>query len=207
MATGAVLITLIRDRAELDVNHSSMTDTVLLRWINQGLGRISLVADWPWLRATETATLAAAATQLPLPTGWLRTLLLTHDDTAEPLVRAHLKMIRRVPVADTGRPTIYAADGSRVLIRRVPERAYTFTHDYIRFEPALATTSDSPLIPDAYNQMLVEWVAVKAFQKDHKMDDAQEAKADFAACVRDAKDNINQGREPLSVNVRPGGFI
>lgn len=208
MATGAELITLIRDRAELDTNHSALTDTVLLRWINQGLNRLSLIADWPWLRATETNSSAIAGTeQLTLPTGWLRTILLTHVDTAEPLGRAHLKMIRRILPSQQGRPQVYAADGSRVFIRPVPNAAFSFVHDYVRSEPALGSTSASPLLPDAYNQMLIEWVAAKAFQKDRKTDKAQDAKADFFAAVKDARDNINQGREPLSISVRPGAWF
>lgn len=204
---GAEIITRVRDRAQLDANNSALTDPVLLRLINAGLQRLSLVADWPWLRATENNSLAAAAQQLTLPTGWLRTILLTHSDTAEPLTRAHLKIVRRVLVTDTGRPSIYAADGSRVFIRRVPSAAYTLIHDYVRSEPALASTAGVPLITDAYAQMLVEWVAVKAFQKDRKMDEAVEAKADFFAAMKDARDNINQGREPLTITPRPGGWF
>ncbi len=207
MATGTALLVLIRDRAELDANHTSLTNTVLLRWLNQGLSRISLIADWPWLRATETNSVVAGAETLTLPTGWLRTILLTHADTAEPLTRAHLKVIRRVLPSDRGRPTIYAADGSRVFIRRAADGAYSFIHDYVRSEPALAAVGDTPLIPDPYNQMLIEWVAVKALQNDRKADKAQDAKADFLAAVKDTRDNINQGREPLSITVRPGGWF
>lgn len=204
---GAEIITRVRDRAELDVNHSALTDAVLLRLVNAGLQRLALAADWPWLRATETNSVAAGAEQLTLPTGWIRTLLLTHSDIAEPLTRAHLKVIRRVLVTDVGRPSLYAADGSRVFIRRVPDGAYDFIHDYVRTEPALVGTDGVPLIPEAYSQMLVEWVAVKAFQKDRKTDEAIEAKADFYAALKDARDNINQGREPLTITPRPGGWF
>ncbi|HYF46988.1 MAG TPA: hypothetical protein VD926_12300 [Acidimicrobiales bacterium] len=200
----AALKTRIRDRAGLTTSDSLVTSAVLLRLINAGLNTIALEADWPWLRVKTTLTTVAGTDEVSPPSLWLRTISLTHADTGEPLVRRHIKVLDRVPSTTQGRPYLYAVDGGKLTLRYTPNGAYSLVHRYVKSETELVADEDVPLLPEAYSQGLVEWCAAKALTMKKETERAQEAKMDYGAWLKRARDNINQGREPLRVEVRPG---
>lgn len=200
------LITAIRDRAELDANSTLMTDAVLLRLLNRALAQVSLEANWPWLRTSESAVSVAGTATLTLPTGWLRTLSLTETVVGEPLVRRPARIIDRMGTEHPGRPYLYSAEGSVITLGPTPDAVYTYTHRYLRSEPVL--TTGAPLIPEAYSQGVVEWAAIKAFQKTQAgAEKVAQAVADYRDWLVRTRDNINQSAETLRVEPREGAWF
>jgi len=200
----AEIRTRVRDRAGLTTTDTLVTEAVLTRIINAGLNTLALEADWPWLRVKTDLTTVAGQAEYDPPALWLRTISLTHSDTGEPLARRHVKVLDRIPATSTGRPFQYAVDGGKITLRYTPNGVLTLVHRYVKSEPTLVDADDTPLLPEAYGQGLIEWCAAKAYTMKKDVERTQEAKLDYAAWLKRARDNINQGREPLRVEVRPG---
>lgn len=194
------LETAVLDRTGYLSTDSLLTTAVLDRFINRALFAFSLGGDWPWLYVNETKALSTA-TFTPT-SGWRRTVDLVHQDTGEPLVRRAVRVLDQIPATITGRPSLYAISGGVVNVRVVPDGPYNLTHRYIRTEPPVA--SGNVLTPWEQSDPIVHLAAAKAFTLKKDMVRAQEAKVDYATALRRIKDDINQGRELLRVEVRPG---
>ncbi len=203
--TTAELITALEDRAELDPNSVLMTAAVKLRLINRALAQVTLEADWPWLRSSASAVSVAGTATLVLPTGWIRSLALTETVTGEPMLRRPVRILDRN--TGRGRPYLYAVDGSVLTLSPTPDAVYTYTHRYLRSEPVLAA-GETPLMPEVYSQGIIEWAAIKAFQRT-QADPAKVTQAvlDYKEWLTRAKDNINQGREMLRIEPREGAWF
>lgn len=199
----ADLITAVRERAELDTSSTLTVDAMLLRFINRALAQISLEASWPWLRASASVSSVIGTNTLTLPTGWLRTHSITDTVTGYPLQRRASRVIDRQP--GTGRPEIYAVDGSVLYLAPVPTEVVAYTHRYSRSEPEL--TTGAPLIPEVYSEGVILWAAARAFTRNKQPDKAAIALSDYAAWLVRVKDNCNQSAEVLSVEPRPGGWL
>lgn len=200
----ADLITAVRDRAELDTSSTLTVDALLLRFINRALAQISLEASWPWLRASASVSSVVGTATLTLPTGWLRTHSLTETVTGYPLERRASRVIDRQP--GTGRPEIYAVDGSVLSLAPTPSAVVAYTHRYSRSEPEL-TAGNAPLIPEVYSEGVVLWAAARAFNRYKQPDKAALALADYAVWLVRVKDNCNQGAELMRIEPREGGWI
>ncbi len=199
------IIARVRDRAELDATSTLMTSTVLMRMINQALEQVSLEADWPWLRASVSAVTVANTRTIALPTGWIRTLSLVETATGDSLVRRPVRKLDEE--VSTGRPYMYAVDGNVLSVAPIPATVYTYTHRYVRSEPVITdATGGVPLIPQVYSQGIVEWAAIKAFQRTKQVDKAATALTDYQQWLTRVRDNVNQGKEPLRVEPRPGAW-
>lgn len=196
--------TAVYERTGLISTDTLVTTTVLDRLINRGLQRVAIEADWPWLQVADTWAIDAASEVSP--TGLLRIVSLVHSDTGEPLARHPVRLLHRVPTTITGRPTLYGIFAGSVHFRYAPSGAFTLNRLYVKNEPTLAGAGTS-LVPEEFSQGVVEWVSAKALTLKRDFDRAQEAKADYKAWVLAARDNINQGREPLRVTPRPGGAL
>jgi hypothetical protein len=203
--TTAELIEAIQDRAELDANSSLTTAAYMLRLLNRALAQVSLEANWPWLRSSASVSSVAGTPTLVLPTGWLRTMSLTDNEDGTPMDRRPARILDRL--VDSGRPQLYAAEGGVLTLGPTPDAVYTYTHRYLRSEPTL-TAGGTPLIPEAYSQGVVEWAAIKAFQKTTAgAEKVTQAILDYRDWVTRTRDNINQGADPLRVEPREGAWF
>lgn len=196
----------VSERAKV-ANSSLVTTTVLDRAINRALHQISLERDWPWLYVPGTLAVVAGTVEYTPPALWRRTAVLTHQDTGETLVRRHIRVIDTIPPTVTGRPYLYAVSGGLITIKPYPALSETLIHRYIKTEPTLVNAGDTPLIPEAYCRGIVEYAAIKIFQVTSQTTLAQEAKADYQAWLNTVKDDVNQSRDSMRVEVRPSSWF
>ena len=115
------------------------------RFINQAYQEICAQAPWPFLEYTATGT-------APLSISDLATVIAVVDSdgvTLEPISYESLRRIVNGDLTETGTAVWhYLTDGTVVNVYPVP--ADSITVRYRRVPAALSSSSDSPLIPDEY---------------------------------------------------------
>lgn len=204
MATLDQLETRVRDRMAAHLSDTFLTDARVDAQINVALQQICSEHDWPWLQAEPPATITTVAgtASYAVPADYLRTVALTSATTGETLSRRPLREIRRT--INQGTPSVFTIYGNKVHLRAIPSGVFTITHDYIKIEPALANGSDVALIPDLYNEGVVEFSAYLLFRATREETKAQEALTAYKAWVARTQDNINQSLSTIRISVRPG---
>ncbi len=205
--TLATLRARVQARSASNGADSLLTSAQLNDYVNRALAQMTVEeVDWPWQKVIDAAqVLAVGAQQFTPPAGWYRTASLTLKDTGIPLERRAPKYLDRV--VGQGRPEWWAPDGAIIAFRYMADQNYTAIHRYYRFEPVLAADGDTPLIPEAYSQVVVEYAAYLALTQGNSVGRAAQALADFQREIRILKQHVNQSGEPLRITARPGGWL
>ena len=119
------------------------------RWINQSYQEVCDQAPWPFLEYTATGTAPLAVSDL----GSVVTVVDEDGVTLEQISYESLRKIVNGSLAETGTPVwYYLTDGTVVNAYPVPSGSITVR--YRRVPTTLSSSSDSPLIPDAYHDII-----------------------------------------------------
>lgn len=180
------------------------TTGVVDGFINRALRRISTERDWPWNSATDTSisTVAGTAT-VATPSGWYKTRNITIDNY-EPLALAPLASIRAQNTTARGNPAYYTVQGDQIILRPVPDAAYTLIHDYYRTETTLTLSTDTPRLPLAYHDAVVDLALHYACLKEGELERAKQYFAQYSDALRAMKNDVRRASGPVVVRVRPG---
>lgn len=198
------------DRASANSTNTNLPTATCTRMVNQALDEVSLEADWPWLRTVETLTTAAGASILQNATqagskNFLRTVDLVDTSNGQALTRRKVAILDRV--IWSGRPQLYSVGGQIITVKPIPDGVYTLQHRYVQAEADLVNGTDVPLVPEIYGRGVVLYTANLMAIKISQPNTAAACAADYQAWVKRARGHINQGREPLRVEPRPGGWV
>lgn len=205
MPTLATLRQKVIDRANLKSTDTRLTTTVLNRIINDALSQVSMEHAWPWLQTSASIVTVAGTSSYAVPADYIQTHSLVQTDIGAPLVqRATLELDQ---IIASGRPSTYAIYGTSVLLKPIPDGAYTISHRYIKAEPALVADGDVSLIPEVYSRGAVEWAAMLAFQEIKDEVSALSAEKNYRSWLNRVSDNVRSSREPMRVRVRPGSWL
>ncbi len=185
---------------------SKFTSAVRTQLINDALQQICLDHDWPWLLTSETISTVAATATYNLPTRHLRTASIVDATIGRALNKMSLIEMDQVITTYTARPTIYHI-GAVITLRSVPDAVYALTHRYYIAEAALASGSDTPLIPEVFSRGVIEQAAVLAFSEAKDIERSLAADAAYTRWLKRAQDNAMRSREPGRIRVRPGGWF
>lgn len=183
-----------------------MTPPKITAAINSALRQVSLEHDWPWLQQTTTLSVVAGTASYPVPSDWLRTIHVTDPSTGDKLLLSSLESLDRLGTL-TGSPSIYCVYANAILLGPTPLASKSLKHRYIRTENTLTNDNSIPLVPVEYEEGVVEYAAFLFLRQLREAARARECWDAYGDWVKRARDNIRQGREPIRVQHRSGGWM
>ena len=138
-------------------------------WIKQSYEWVCSLYPWPFLEATTTGVAPLNVPDLS------QILYVSGPDVG--LEGADLRDILDADPAltETGQPTNWYLDGNTIKIWPAKEGT-TIAVRYIRSPPALGD-SDSPLLPSAYHEILVDGTVMRGLKDNDEYDTAQALQA------------------------------
>lgn len=172
--------------------------------INEALQAISTEEDWPWLQTQDTITTVAATSSYTPTAGWVRTKQM-YIANGEPLIQLSLAEIDSI--FDTGQPLAYAIFQEKVHLRPIPNAVYTVQHQYYKSEPALASGSDTPLMPSIFHYSIVSYAAHLANIRQQRLDRAQVELGEANKWIERMRAYKRRSQLPARVRVRPGSLL
>ena len=196
--------TAVRTRLGVPAADTFFTDAVLTDLVNEALQAISTEVDWPWLEASTTFSTANGTATYTPTAGWMRTRSLCIDGY-DGMEWRSLTEVREIPTTVTGVPCIFNVNVEQLTLRPVPNGVFTVTHDYIKVEPALALTSDTPLMPAQFHYAIVSLACHLGHLRSGDVNRAVAAMADYQGWLKRMVDNRRRQTGGLRVRVRPGG--
>lgn len=204
MASGDLtdLISRVRDRGSFSSADVGLTDTRITTAINAALKQIAAERDWPWLFASETITTAdGTATYTPHAT-WVRTDSIIDSLLGESLVQRQSEEIARYVSRD--RPVCYAVFGDQLLLGPTPDGVYSLIHRYVKKENTLTSGANTPLIPNAFDEGVVEWATMLCHAFARQDTEALSAEGRYKGWLHTVQDTVDRTRRPRRVQVRAG---
>lgn len=152
MTALSALRTQVFNRLGVPSGDALLTSAVVDAAINAAINEIESEQSWPWYEASETInTVAGTATYTPAA-GWRLTRAVKPADDF-PLERYSLTELDDMyPFSTTqARPSCYAIDEGKVVLRPVPDAVYVLSHRYVKAETALSADADAPLVPSQFS--------------------------------------------------------
>lgn len=198
----------VRTRLGVPEADNFYTAPVLDLLINEAVQSIGLEADWPWMEASTTfATVSQQqeydpATLVQAGHIWLRTRALTVVNDSSLEWRSLIEI--REFGDDSGDPAFYTLTGDRLLLAPVPNKALTYTHDYIRQEPILVFNTDSPLMPIPFRYAIVHFACYLGHMRQNENQRAEPEFAAYEAWLKRMHDNRRRTTGAIRARVRPG---
>jgi hypothetical protein len=195
----------VREAGNYSSSDGNVSDAVMTRVINRALRRISAEFDWPWLYAEETITTVAGTTDYNLPTRWAKTAWLSEENVGLLRPATHKQSRRWIEQATrvTGRPVYYTHEGaSQIRLFPAPDAVYSVDHGYYTYEAALSNDTDTPAIPDPYDDLVVwkslEFLAIRRGEQELM----QNARRMYQDQLRVVTDNVRASKEFASIKTR-----
>lgn len=198
---------ILRNRIPVASTDTQLTATVLTSLINTALQAVSAERNWPWLLTSTALTTVAGTAGYATPTAWLSTDTIIETTTGLFLANRNRKDVLAVPTSVTGEPVMYSIDGSNIVLRPIPDAVYSFTHYYFKMEPALASGSDTPLVPVGSDEGVIEYATFLALRFRREDQRAIYAKKAYDDWVERMADNITGSRDTRAPRVRQGSAI
>lgn len=163
-----------------------LTTTRMGRYVNQAYKSICNRAAWPFLRATTTGT-------APLTISDLRAVLNVVDTTTNAKLyhadRRHLIESVDTLLTTTGTPTYWYQE-SRTVIKVYPANTTdTLSVHYLKV-PATLTGTDSHLIPEEFEDLIIDGAVIRAYKDDDRLDDAATLSQFFNEGLREMMDAL-----------------
>ena len=207
MATLAELRNRVRDRYGILPTDTGLTDAVLTSMVNSALRQISLESDWPWLVASPNTIITAPGLgDYPLPENFLRVIDVSNPSDGYRLARVPIATIDTYTADRQSRPRWYAITGNTLALAPIPDQVYTLQVRYYQTENTLVAPTDTPRIPDAYDEGVVDMTAYYAFIAARQPEKAATAQSAYNAWLARIRDNVNRDQTPLRPYIRPGGI-
>lgn len=143
----------VRDVAGINSNDPKWTDTILNRYINAALQRISTRHDWWFLDEVATFNLVVGQENYALPSDhrktrnlWISNYDLAYRQPKEWVLTQNYN--HQIPV-------VYSIFHQELHLGPVPNSTEEVTHLYVKTEPALVNDTDEPNLPTEYMDYLV----------------------------------------------------
>jgi hypothetical protein len=171
--------------------------------INNGLNKMAADYDWPHLITSETITTVVGTAGYNLPAGHIRTLYI--QDTTRGLNfegRQRQDLIQYSVTGKTGMSRFYSVVGSTVQLAPAPDTVWALNHVYIRAEPALSNTTDSPLCPEHYSDVIVCYAASEFCILNKDPSQKGTIDQEIAQWIRRMRDNVHQSAFTMRPRVR-----
>lgn len=187
------------DRLNLGTSDPFANPAKLARIINTSNLRLGRVADWPWLQAVGTVAVTTTG-QFDLSTisRYRHTKLLSYEDTPMYRVTPMEGVLYRNTTPDLGR--VYYIVGSTLYLWPNPSATQTLTHVYVVDEAPLTGDTSSPLLPSAYNELLVLQAAITVAMGKKDLPMAQALRTEHAQALKEATDEVHRTRQLIRIS-------
>lgn len=146
--------------------------------LNEALGRVGRRVDSLQRRTAATVAVVGGTDTYALPADFVRLVSLRDASKRYVLEEVDATVIDTQPAA-TGSPTLYAVDGSSLLIWPTPSAAVTLTLRYWATPAVMDDDADIPAIPSDYVDLLVTYARSKLFRWEDDKQMADQLLADF----------------------------
>lgn len=159
----------------------SSPDT-LTGFINDAYYDICSRQPWPFLEALATVNTVANQVTLDVPADFDKAIRLVIDSEAARLEPARADDIYsrfNGALTDTGLPVAYYFVGNEVRLYPIPDAAYTITLYYLKVPAALATNTDTPILPTKHHRAIVLGALVAAYRMEDDPGNADVFEAQF----------------------------
>lgn len=186
---------------------TTFSDTQINDWINEAQSLVASIITWPRKRNTTTVALANTATYA-LPTDWVQTLKVYFGNVAVAGDIQELEIVTEDYLASVapgwletttqsqGRPRYFVViDKTNFLVYPTPDSANVgkaFNHSYIYEPAALTSDSDTPSMPQPYQNILKFYVLHLAFIANNNKDFATAMFNDFMAHHKQIQADANK---------------
>jgi len=182
---------LVREATRFDSSDASLTDSNLTSLINRGLKAIATEHDWPWLYAETTISAVVGTRDYNFPTGATQISFVSFEDDG-PFVVKQLKELQRYnDTTITGQPYMFAPVGvTSIRIAPYPDQAYTLDVGYYQDESVLSGDTNEPLLPDAYDEMLVAYVVKLVGMRIGNVEMSRSGASEYREWVSRTRDNV-----------------
>lgn len=148
---------------------STASQTRAKRWLNQAYLELCEMYDWPFLEASTTGTSNITISDL----GKVLSVIDSTNYTVVPYLDRREVLRISTDLTTTGVASVWYLEGSTTL-KTYPVSTSTLTIRYISVPTELSSSSDSPVVPARFQDLIVDGAVIKAY-KDN--DDAQAAAA------------------------------
>ncbi len=142
------------------------------RWINQAYQEVCEAEDWPFCEATTTGT-------APLTISDLRQILYVVDSTNDlPLLGSDQRTIQQKDpdLTQTGSPCNFYLTGSTTLAVWPPDTSVSLTVRYLKVPAELDDDADEPIIPERFQELIIDGAVIKALKDTDRLGNAQALK-------------------------------
>lgn len=141
------------DRAGLPSTDGMAQDQTLGRAVNAAIQQLSGWRSWPWLYTEATASTVAGSTVVTLPVAATHVHFVALG--SDVLDRRQRGDLFRFQDGGQGRPTRWSShDMNSVSVACTPDDAYVLTFGLTKVEPGLTGSSDTPLLPVQFHDLL-----------------------------------------------------
>lgn len=162
------------------LGYSNGIDPDITRLFGATYSEIISERDWRFLETSITVGLPAAAREVALPATYLTVQDVRHGATT--LQMASATFIRDLDDA-TGTPQLWAVFGDRLAVWPAAAAASTLTVDGTFTPKQIMSDVDVPLIPDAFNGVLVWGVARMLSYRHRDASSQQLAEREYATAL------------------------
>lgn len=179
----------------------SVPDAELNRVINRAIRDIANTADFPWLFAEDIVNLASGASEFTPPATWVRTEYLTVNVNGRDIPAISKRQLAEWATDKPGTIRAYAVLGNVIRLVPATAEAATLRHGYVRTEPVLAANADSPLIPDAHSEWVINLAALKLAIRTNNGDRITALREEVAKSRALAMDNLRKSKGALGIRL------
>ena len=162
-------ITLLEDTAG--------NDAIINSYLEQGYYDICSAFDWQWMISATPADIAVSDSILAadLPTGFFKAISLWEPDRAIQLKpmspSAAIAMYAGAGVSGT--PMVYYIADGQIVVKPIPDTAYTLKLDYYKFTPVDFTLTTAPPFEPAFHRAIAEFAIGKVWEQEEDFDRAE----------------------------------
>lgn len=211
-----LLRTAVYDQTGLDANDGLVTPAVVTSRLNRAIHAYEAEGTFPWLQQSEIiTTVAGTDTYTPgatAPAGvtWLRTSEIrdANQDSNVLNWQSPTELDDKWNLTMQGFPKDFTIYQDRIILRPIPDAAYTLLHRFEQTEIDLVADSDTPILPAMYHEVLIEYASYLCFRRSRETERMQEALNAYNSWVVKMRSRaLRRADLPGRVRIRPGGWL
>jgi hypothetical protein len=179
----------------------------LKRWVNQAYREITDTAHWPFLEATKEGVAPLTISDL----GHVLSVTNKTSDTTLAFLDRRTAVGFDPALNDTGTAEYWFREGETSLRVYPLDSSSTLVVRYVKVPPELSAEGDVPLIPAAYQDLIVDGATVRALKNRDNYEAAQFVRQEWKsgiALMKQALLKPNYDRERMIVRTgAPGDYL
>ena len=196
---------LVRSRMGVPLDDDFMSDSVLDDHINLACQSLDAEAHWPWTDMAEAVTLTSTSPDIVPAMDWRATRSITYQKRELALVAP--ADLLRVFAWTSDVPTMWSPVNDLIAVRPKPNHAVEVIHHYYRQCMWMVEDGDTPMFPHEYTGAIVAKAAELLSARESSGGDAARHGTEYTGWVTRMRRDMRRSTGPVTVRVRPGGWV